>query len=80
MKIYDPVFNSNASKAEVAEELAAILRARPDTPADMRDRLPPYLVRAIDFVTQPYEAGKPPFGNDVEEDDVAEPAPVEGAQ
>ncbi|TBY24094.1 ATP-dependent endonuclease [Rhizobium leguminosarum bv. viciae] len=80
VKIYDPVFNSNASKAEVAEELAAILRARPDTPADMRDRLPPYLVRAIDFVTQPYEAGKPPFGNDVEEDDVAEPAPVEGAQ
>ena len=72
VKIYGPVFNGNASKAEVAEELAAIIRARPDTPAEIRDRLPPYLVRAIDFVTQPYEAGKPPFGDVAEEDDLAE--------
>lgn len=72
VKIYGPVFNGNASKAEVAEELAAIIRARPDTPAEIRDRLPPYLVRAIDFVTQPYEAGKPLFGDVAEKDDLAE--------
>ncbi|MBY3036969.1 ATP-dependent nuclease [Rhizobium laguerreae] len=76
VKIYDPVFNANASKAEVAEELAAIIRARPETPAEMRDRLPPYLVRAIDFVTQPYEVGKPPFADVAEEDDLPELDPV----
>ena len=47
------------SKAEVAEQLAAILRKRSDTPEQMRDRLPPYLVRAIEYVTGGYIAGMP---------------------
>lgn len=61
VKIYQPVHDKEASKAEVAEQLAAIFRARPDTPEQMRDQLPPYLVRAIDYVTGGYVAGAPAF-------------------
>lgn len=59
VKIYQPVYDNEASKAEVAEQLAAILRKRTDTPEQMRDRLPPYLVRAIDYVTGGYVPGAP---------------------
>lgn len=59
--IYQPVFENKASKAEVAEQLAAILRARPEKPDAMRDVLPPYLVRAIDYVTGEYVPGAPAF-------------------
>lgn len=59
VKIYQPVHDKEASKAEVSEQLAAILRKRTDTPEQMRDRLPPYLVRAIDYVTGGYVSGKP---------------------
>lgn len=58
---YQPLFEKEASKAEVAEQLAAILRARPENPAEMRGLLPPYLVRAIDYVTGGYVPGAPPF-------------------
>lgn len=66
VRIYQPIHEGNASKAEVAEQLAAILRKRSDTPEQMRDRLPPYLVRAIDYVTggyipsAPATSGNPP--------------------
>lgn len=59
VKIYQPVHDKEASKAEVAEQLAAILRRRNDTPEQMRDRLPPYLVHAIDYVTGGYIPGAP---------------------
>ena len=59
VKIYQPVHDKEASKAEVAERLAAILRQRTDTPGQMRDRLPPYLVRAIEYVTGGYIPGSP---------------------
>lgn len=59
VKIYQPVHDKEASKAEVAEQLAAILRKRIDTPEQMRERLPPYLVRAIDYVTGGYAPGAP---------------------
>lgn len=59
VKIYQPVHDKEASKAEVAEQLAAILRKRSDTPEQMRDCLPPYLVRAIDYVTGGYIPGTP---------------------
>ncbi|MEC7795464.1 MAG: AAA family ATPase [Pseudomonadota bacterium] len=65
--IYQPVFNKKASKAEVAEQLAAILRARSETPEVMRTLLPSYLVNAIDYVTGAYVPGAPEFatnGND----------------
>ncbi|WP_168299327.1 ATP-dependent nuclease [Rhizobium leguminosarum] len=79
VKIYAPVFNTKTSKAEVAEELAAILRGRPDTPEEMRERLPPYLVQAIDHVTKPYVVGTPPFADHDDDDDPEDPAPPEAA-
>jgi putative ATP-dependent endonuclease of OLD family len=62
--IYQPVFDKEASKAEVAEQLAGILRARTEAPTAMRALLPPYLVRAIDYVTGGYVPGAPGFGPD----------------
>ncbi|MGG7606628.1 ATP-dependent nuclease [Massilia sp. BKSP1R2A-1] len=69
VRIYRPVHEKLASKAEVAEQLAAILRERSDTPEQMRERLPPYLVRAIDYVTGGYVPGAPPTAPDPEADD-----------
>lgn len=70
VKIYQPVYCKEASKAEVAEQLAAILRKRSDTPEQMRDRLPPYLVRAIDYVTGGYVSGSPAMAADPEDEKV----------
>lgn len=64
VKIYQPVHDKEVSKAEVAEQLAAVLRKRPDTPEQMRDRLPPYLVRAIDYVTGGYVPGSKTVAGD----------------
>jgi putative ATP-dependent endonuclease of OLD family len=64
VKIYQPVHDKEASKAEVAEQLAAILRQRTDTAEQMRERLPGYLVRAIDYVTGGYVPGAPAFPAD----------------
>ncbi|WP_286869159.1 ATP-dependent nuclease [Sphingobium sp.] len=61
VKIYQPVHDKEASKAEVAEQLAAILRKRTDTAEQMRERLPAYLLRAIDYVTGGYVPGAPAF-------------------
>jgi putative ATP-dependent endonuclease of OLD family len=66
VKIYQPVHDKEASKAQVAEQLAAILRNRPDSADEMRQRLPPYLVRAIDYVTGGYVPGQPALSADVE--------------
>lgn len=51
VEIYRPLVEKHASKAQVAEQLAAILRQRTDTADEMRKRMPPYIVRAIDYVT-----------------------------
>lgn len=59
VQIYKPIFEREVSKAEVAEQLAAILRARNDTVEEMRNGLPPYLVRAIDYVTGGPEVARP---------------------
>ena len=69
VKIYQPVHDKEASKAEVAERLAAILRQRTDTPEQMRKWLPPYLVRAIDYVTDSYESGAPVIAAEPEAED-----------
>lgn len=71
VKIYQPVHNKEASKAEVAEQFAAILRKRTDTPEQMRDRLPPYLVRAIDYVTGGYIPGEPAIAPEPEAEEIA---------
>lgn len=68
VKIYQPVHDKEASKAEVAEQLAVILRQRTDTPEQMRERLPPYLVRAIDYVTGDYVPGAPMIAEPEAED------------
>lgn len=39
MLIYQPLFDKNASKAEVAQELASILHARTEDPAALRGLL-----------------------------------------
>lgn len=59
VKIYQPVHDNQASKAEVAEQLASILHKRAYTAEQMREWLPPYLVRAIDYVTGDYVPGAP---------------------
>ena len=69
VRIYRPVHDKLASKAEVAEQLAAILRERSDTQEQMRERLPRYLVRAIDYVTGAYVPGAPPIAPDPEAED-----------
>lgn len=68
VKIYQPVHDKEASKAEVAEQLAAILRRRSDTPEEMRARLPKYLVGAIDYVTGSYASGQPSVAPDPDVD------------
>lgn len=80
VKIYQPLHEKEASKAEVAEQLAAILQQRSDTPAQMRERLPPYLVRAIDYVTGGYVPGLPLFCPEPEaDDDEVKAPPIESA-
>jgi putative ATP-dependent endonuclease of OLD family len=80
VKIYQPVHDKEASKAEVAEQLAAILRKRADTPEQMRDWLPPYLVRAIDYVTGGYVPGAPAAAPEPDaEDEAIGAAGMEGA-
>ena len=80
VKIYQPVHDNEASKAEVAEQFAAILRKRTDTPEQMRGRLPPYLVRAIDYVTGGYAQGAPAIAPEPEADDEdVEGTGIEGA-
>lgn len=85
VKIYQPVHDKEASKAEVAEQLAAILRKRTDTPEQMGECLPPYLVRAIEYVTGGYAPGAPAIPDDTadEDEEVGVPgctgAPVEEA-
>jgi putative ATP-dependent endonuclease of OLD family len=59
--IYQPVHDKVVSKTVVAEQLAAILCAREDDPKAMREILPPYLVRAIDYVTGGYVPCAPAF-------------------
>jgi putative ATP-dependent endonuclease of OLD family len=70
VKIFQPVHDKEASKAEVAEQLAAILRKRSDTPEQMRDQFPNYLVRAIDYVTGGYVPGQPAIAAYPEDEDV----------
>ena len=82
VKIYQPVHDKEASKAEVAEQLAAILRKRTDTPEQMRDRLPPYLARAIDYVTGGYVPGAPAITPepDAEDEDVGDAGMEDAAE
>lgn len=52
-KVYQPLFDEDASKAVTAQVLAEILEAQKPPVVDLRTKLPPYLVSAIEFVTAP---------------------------
>lgn len=51
-KVYEPIL-SGVSKAMVAQQLASLLDGcrKPDAAAELRKRLPPYVLKAIDYVT-----------------------------
>ncbi|MNK26499.1 DNA replication and repair protein RecF [compost metagenome] len=80
VKIYQPIHEKQASKAEVAEQLAAILLGRGDTPAQMRKYLPPYLVKAIDYVTGGYVPGAPVVPADQEDESEKEVIGLAGTE
>ncbi|AUX31255.1 MULTISPECIES: ATP-dependent endonuclease [Sorangium] len=50
--VYKPLYESKASKAEVAEILAKELADDPRSEAEFRSLLPKYIVAAIDYVTR----------------------------
>lgn len=52
LEIYEPLFKSDASKAEVAELLAQELETDGRSEAEWRSILPTYIVQAIDYVTR----------------------------
>jgi putative ATP-dependent endonuclease of OLD family len=49
--IFEPLFKRQVSKAMVAEQLAALIDALPDSPTEFKAKLPAYIVNAIDHVT-----------------------------
>lgn len=60
VSVYEPLYSKQASKTEVAQVLAIILRAeyqgKPDV---LRSRLPDYLREAIDYVAPPATNARP---------------------
>ncbi|MFC5389230.1 AAA family ATPase [Brevundimonas bullata] len=54
-KIYEPLFDKKASKAETAQYLADELERANLSPTELVARLPAYLVSAIEYVTAPVD-------------------------
>ena len=52
-RVYQPLFEEDVSKAVTAQVLAELLEGRKVTPEAMRPTLPPYIVAAIEYVTEP---------------------------
>ncbi len=50
--IFQPIYERQISKVEVAEQLADLVDQLSDKPADFRAKCPPYLVEAIEHVTR----------------------------
>ena len=51
LRIFEPLARKLVSKTEVAQQLALLVAALPDNADEFRERLPEYLVRAIEHVT-----------------------------
>jgi putative ATP-dependent endonuclease of OLD family len=51
VSVFEPIARGTVSKAEVAQHLAELIDQLPDDAATFRGKLPPYLVRAIDYAT-----------------------------
>jgi putative ATP-dependent endonuclease of OLD family len=52
-RIYQPLFDEDASKAVTAQVLAEFLEAQKPTSDQLRKKLPAYLIAAIEYVTAP---------------------------
>lgn len=61
VRVCEPLLKSgsNLSKPTVAHELASIIRNLPDTPEQLRAKLPAYIVDAIEYVTSPLPISPP---------------------
>ena len=59
VSVYSPMFNKEVSKAQVAEQLARIIKDLPEDAQTFRARLPDYLAAAIDHATGAAD-GTPP--------------------
>ncbi len=47
--VFKPLFKKQASKVETAQQLAAALKDAKPTPAEMRKKLPAYLIEALEY-------------------------------
>lgn len=47
--VFKPLFKKQASKVETAQQLAAALKDAKPTPAEIRKKLPPYLIEALEY-------------------------------
>ena len=52
-RVYQPLYDEDASKAVTAQVLAELLETQKPTPERLRQKLPPYLIAAIEYVTAP---------------------------
>jgi putative ATP-dependent endonuclease of OLD family len=52
-RVYQPLYDEDASKAVTAQVLAELLETQKPTPVQLRQKLPPYLIAAIEYVTAP---------------------------
>ncbi len=50
-RVYQPLFDEEASKAVTAQVLAELLETQNPTPERLREKLPAYLITAIEYVT-----------------------------
>ena len=51
VRIFEALHRKQVSKAQVAEQICALIAELPDTAESFRAKLPAYLVDAIDYVT-----------------------------
>ena len=51
VRIFEPLYKKQASKTEVAEQLAALIADLPDNANQFKTRLPTYIVQAIEYAT-----------------------------
>ena len=62
-EVFRPLHEKTIGKPEVAQQLAEIIRNHPDPADAVRQRLPQYLVEAIEFVTSAAQAAAPAGAN-----------------
>jgi len=60
VSIFEPLYKHHISKAVVAEQLAALIEDLPDGSEEFKDRLPAYVVDAIEYVTNSSAPAVPP--------------------